>query len=353
VSNILWVAAASVISTLAMSRPCYADDDPSRFRETAEREFDRLASKCPPDRIEQWRAKKSEAFDKIQDKFREMEGLKKSLQRLPNWKEMEEIFPFIYLNSISEIQFELYENLIQAFGEDLVRHKANTDIVPLIDKLERSITSMKNPASREAQLQNLTTVLEARRLATRIGQEAPVMYVSKFSPRNSVFSTPYKNREFVIRDWAVTLAKLDELRAQLDHIEIAVSAEQSLQPKDPLPWLTIAIQMTYLLVAIGGWVKSYHGNSFWAIAILVVPSMLVSVFMIFYSEETIWNILRQSVVPSLFILYWIGNERKWWSRIWTKLRGRASEEKPDSHDGPAEPLSWPTDLRKNEPPGTA
>ncbi len=65
----------------------------------------------------------------------------------------------------------------------------------------------------------------------------------------------------------------------------------------------------------GGWVKSYHDDTaFWAIGVLVLCSMGLSVFLVFYSKETWWNIVRQSLIPGLFIVYWIAKNRGWIGR---------------------------------------
>jgi hypothetical protein len=48
---------------------------------------------------------------------------------------------------------------------------------------------------------------------------------------------------------------------------------------------------------------------------LVVPSMLLSVLLVLYSADTKLNLARQLVVPGVFIIYWVGKDRKWWAAM--------------------------------------
>jgi hypothetical protein len=159
--------------------------------------------------------------------------------------------------------------------------------------------------------------LEVKRLLASAEHDMPVKHKFVFAPKSYAFSTtPDKVVEFVIHDWRAALSTLDGYRPRLASIHDTIEVERFFAPKDPLPWLPIITQLTFLLVAIAGWVKSYHGPSYRAIALLVIVSMLLSIFLVFFSGETFWNIARQSVIPGIFILYWVGKEKNWWG--WLK-----------------------------------
>jgi hypothetical protein len=125
-----------------------------------------------------------------------------------------------------------------------------------------------------------------------------------------------------MHDWKATLNKVDELVGQLLPIEDNLSAALFFAPKDPAAWLTVTAQLSFLLVAVAGWIKSYQGGTGKAYLVmlgLVVPSMLCSVLLVLYSADTKLNLARQLVVPGAFITYWVGKDRKWWAAIKQRL----------------------------------
>ena len=69
------------------------------------------------------------------------------------------------------------------------------------------------------------------------------------------------------------------------------------------------------MVAVAGWIKEYQNDkAYRPIGLLVACSMLFSVFLVFFSKETLLNILIQSFVPGLFILHWIAKSKNWYHR---------------------------------------
>jgi hypothetical protein len=166
--------------------------------------------------------------------------------------------------------------------------------------------------------------IKLKREASRLEVDATVKEKYLFQPKQSAFSTePIKTVEYTMHDWNEALNRVDKLSAGLQPIQDSLRAATFFAPKDPAAWLTVTAQLSFLLVAMAGWIKSYQGgggNAYLIMLGLVLPSMTLSVILILYSADTMLNLLRQAVVPALFILYWIGKERKWGQWIERRFR---------------------------------
>lgn len=133
-----------------------------------------------------------------------------------------------------------------------------------------------------------------QRSAATLETDAPVKYTFTFQPKaNAYASEPIKTLVYTIHDWNTASAKVDELTQQLQPIQDSIQTARFFTPKDPLPWLPLITQTTFLMVAMAGWIRTYHSDkAFVTIGALVIISMVISVFLVFYSDETLMNILR-------------------------------------------------------------
>lgn len=286
------------------------------FYQKAESEFQLLLALCPKDRASHWQERRSQALQAFIDKTNELQQVLKIIEKDPNREKIKQVFAFTYLNAVNEVQLETRTKLVEDLGRELLRNGVNEKLTSPLTGIEMELESLRSKSTRESLLKAYSSLLEVKRFISRIEQDVPVKYKYVFMPKaNAYSSAPERVVEYVIHDWPPALKNVDEYRARLVPIQDVIKSVRFFTPKDPLPWLSIAAQLSILLIAMGGWIKSYHGDSYWAIGILVVPSMVLSVFLVFYSDETVWNIVGQSILPGLFILYWIARANKWWDRF--------------------------------------
>lgn len=334
----LGLAKPALIGILcALAVPSSVDDysGVQAFCERADAEFQSLMRSCKQDRRPYWDKRAQDAANQYADKSQELQQTSAMLARRPNGKELQAIFAFRYLKEISEVQLTGKTKLVEDPGRELVIDRTEQDLFPAIAKLQGQFEALKKKPSDRLPIA-YTDLLAIKRLASALTDDAPIKYEYTFAPKANAFATnPDKIIKYTIHDWPAALAKVTELRHGLQPIEDAIESARFFSPKDPLPWLPIAAQLTFLMVAMGGWIKSYHGDSYFVIGLLVIPSMILSVFLVFYSDETLWNIARQSLFPSGFIVYWIAKRNYWPGRLRTALNGHKKKTTPSDPTGPA------------------
>lgn len=283
------------------------------FCERVRSDFNSLLRLCKSDRIPYWQQRLNDTYEKSFAKSKELQATSEMLGRQPNGKELQQIFAFDYLNQINELQLNETARLIEDLGRELLNDRIASQLMPRMKNVEAQFTALEGKQQSESVQNSYRRLLELKRSMSRLEADAPVKETFSFEPRANAFdSTPIKTVVYTIHDWNASLAKVDELEKQLQPIQDTLFTARLFSPKDPIPWLPVITQLTFLLAAIPGWIKSYHSETaLWTIGALVVLSMMLSVFLVFYSDETLLNILRQSVVPGLFILYWIGKRNNW------------------------------------------
>jgi hypothetical protein len=174
----------------------------------------------------------------------------------------------------------------------------------------------------------LVSFQELKRQISSLEANTPVKSRYLFEPRANAYASPERATEYLIHDWNASFGAVDKLNGPLQSIEDQLKAASFFDPKDPVPWLPVLTQITFLMIAMGGWIKSYHSDkAYLAIAVLVVPSMAASVALVLYSQDTFLNIARQSLVPGCFILFWIAKEKAWF-KLLSKRFVRSSSDAP-------------------------
>jgi len=338
--------ASCVLLCLCSFGFCQLSDDESirRFCGTADAEFQKLRPSCRKGRQDYWDTRAQAAIDKYIEKGKELEATSELLKRQPNGAELTKVFAFRYLNELHEVQLATKTALVEDLGRELLNDTANERLTPVFREIEGRFALLRKKNSDDALRRAYTAFLELKRAADRLETEVPVKEAFTFEPKaNAYATTPEKVITYQIHDWSAGISKVDPILGQTQRIRDTIDSTLFFLPKDPIPWLPVVTQITFLLVAMGGWVKSYHGNAYLAIGVLVIPSMLASIFLVFYSDETLWNIARQSLVPGLFILYWIAHQKGWLKGVKARFRKSRSLKEPTDVEPAA---SVPEDSRQ-------
>ena len=286
------------------------------FCERARSEFNSLLRLCKSERTDYWQRRSRDALERYIAKSKELQATSEILGHQPDAKEVQQVFAFDYLNDINEVQLDETTRLVEDLGRELLNDRVATHLMPEVKDIEGQFTALQGK-SQTGSIQNAyADFLQVKRNIARLEADAPVRESFVFEPKANAYSAePIKTVVYTIHDWNAALARVDSQKQQLQPILDSLQTALFFSPKDPIPWLPVITQITFLMVAMAGWIKSYHNeNAFWTIGVLVVTSMLLSVFLVFYSKETLLNILRQSILPGAFILYWIARTKNWFRR---------------------------------------
>jgi hypothetical protein len=288
----------------------------SAFCARTRSDFDDLVRLSAGERQKYWAQKADDAAERLAAKSKELQATSELLSREPNAKELQQVFAFDYLNETYETQLEDTTRLVEDLGRELLNDRISAQLTPMMKDVDAQFAILKGKSQAGVLQDSYGDFLQFQRRVADLQANPPVKETFAFEPRaNAYASEPIKKVTYTIHDWIKALASVDELKRKLQPIQDRLQGVLFFTPKDPLPWLPVITQMTFLMVAMAGWIKSYHSDkAFWTIGVLVVASMLLSVFLVFYSQETLLNILRQSILPGLFILYWIGKSNNWFRR---------------------------------------
>jgi hypothetical protein len=287
------------------------------FCERARSDFNGLLRLCKTERADYWRQRSNDAVERSLAKSKELQATSEMLGRQPNGKQLQQVFAFDYLNDIREFELNETTALIEDLGRELLNDRIASQLMPKITNIEQQFTSLRGKPSTESVQRSYIAFLQLRRSVATLETDAPVKYAFSFQPKADAYaSEPIKTIVYTIHDWNAAFAKVDEITQQLLPIQDSIQTARFFIPKDPLPWLPLITQTTFLMVAMAGWIRTYHSDkAFVTIGSLVITSMLLSVFLVFYSDETLLNILRQSILPGLFIMYWIAKSKNWLPRM--------------------------------------
>jgi hypothetical protein len=238
------------------------------------------------------------------------------LGRQPNGKELQQVFAFDYLNETNELQLDETTRLVEDLGRELVTDRVSAKLTPALRDIDAQFTAMGGKPQSDSLQRSYIAFLELKRQVAQLESDAPVKESFTFEPRANAHATdPIKSAVYTVHDWNATLARVDDLGKRLQPIQDSLQTARLFSPKDPIPWLPVVTQITFLMVAMAGWIKGYHNEKgLWTIGTLVVGSMILSVFLVFYSKETLINILCQSFAPGGFILYWLAKNKGWLGR---------------------------------------
>jgi len=312
-TNALRTLTASALLLAVVAAWSDSGDGAKEFCDKAISEYNSLVSLCRPERANYWQGRYDDTVKRYNEKSAELNQTSEMLGRQPNGKELQEVYAYDYLNEINQLQLDQTTALVEDLGRELVNDKINREIMPAVRRLDPQFAALQGKPHAEYLESAYTAFLDFKRRINDLEAAVPLKETYLFEPKANAYATePIKRQTFEIHDWPAAFAQVDVLRGRLQAIQDSVQTALFFTPKDPIPWLPVATQPTVLLVSMAGWVKSYHDDTaFWAIGLLVLCSMGISVFLVFYSKETWWNIARQSVIPGLFIVYWMAKYKGW------------------------------------------
>jgi hypothetical protein len=291
---------------------CYAQEFEvvNRFCNDADSEFKLLLDRAPKERRVYWEAQHQQVDDAIAAKQKQLQETADYIGRQPDGEHLKGVYAFTYLNELNETELTTKTKLVEDLGKELFEEQVKVELSPFIERLNSQFALLQKKSA-GVNIQNAyATFLEERRRVLNIGENLPIKISYTFEPKPYPFASPKKIVKFEVHDWFAAFDKVKKAKADFQPIEDAVESALLFTLKDPHPWITLLAQLGFLFIAIAASIKSYHGNAYKTIGLLAASSVLASIVLIFYSDETIWNIARQSLIPGGFMIYWIIKSQK-------------------------------------------
>ncbi len=312
-------AVLTITALFSLTSPALSQDSDAiaSFCGNARSYFTTLEQRARAERKAYWDQRLNDGDARIQAKFDELRNEEEQLKNQPVWSQYQYIFAFKFLNETAEVRLDVSTRLVEELGKELLDDRVASTLTPAIVQADAQFKALAQKNPPESVQRSYGDLLKIERDVAAIHNGIGIRQSYKFMPRDNAYATePSRTVIYEIHDWDAALKRVDDLRQRLTPVQDTLRTVAFFTPKDPLPWLPVITQLTFLMVAMAGWVKSYHDETaYWLIGSLVAVSMILSVLLVFFSQDTMLNILRQSIIPGIFILYWIAKKNRWLARL--------------------------------------
>jgi|UPI00031C929F hypothetical protein len=286
--------------------PCFSYGSEA-YLNAAEKQFESLLELLPEDEKREW---KHRDFEEVMDYSNKLDELKKTAEYIRNQSDSSDvdgILAFSFLADAIQYELDLKTSLVNDLGLHLYRSYEINNVNPVRKAIEAELVALQN-ASGALQLQSkLTKYFKLQREIAELSKNPPTKMTLEYRPQDNAWdSDPELVKKYVLFDWLSALSKLKEKLYELQKIKDSFASFNYLRLKDPIAFVSLGAQLAILLVAVAGYLISYTEKpSIKVVASLVAASMLLSVFLVFVSSSTIFNLIVQASIPSLFIAYWV------------------------------------------------
>lgn len=273
---------------------------------TAEKDYKMLRTKLPSQRQDVW---DHVDFRRTQERSEWIEQWKRTDQYLRSQSNGEELVrtrAFSFLREFGERQLRDATYLVEGVGAELLAGRLKQFVTPELGKLRTRLETLRS-ASQPGQMTLLATELfDLQAETANLQQNPPVKERFQFAPPDSPYDrSPAVVGEFILHDWANALERADQLGSRLRSLDKNIAVQEFLRPRDPNALISLVLQLASLLIAVAGYMIRYTSNpSVSLVAILVICGMGLSLSLAFISSNTLLNIVTQSIVPGIFILWW-------------------------------------------------
>ena len=184
------------------------------------REFNSLLRLCKSERTGYWNQRSTDALKKYNAKSKELQATSEILGREPNAKELQQTFAFKYVNEINEVNLDETTPLVEDLGRELLNDRVASLLMPKVKDIEGQFATFQGKTQTHSVQQSYADFLQLKRRMDRLEADAPLKETYIFEPKAKAYSSePIKRVVYTIHDWDAALAKVDELKQQLQPIQ--------------------------------------------------------------------------------------------------------------------------------------
>ena len=239
------------------------------------------------------------------DKANELDDVKRLLEKSGYDEAIRVSFPFTFVNELTEVKLNGLTKLVNGVGRSIIEREISEKLTHLLKAIEKElddISGIKNISQLEL---IMSEFYDIERETIGLINNPDIKYKYTFEPKSSAYAEPHLVREYIVFDWIKSINKVEFYRTRLLELRDKIIIKRKLNPKDPLPFITITLQIAVLLVSVPGYILRYTGKQPMGFIIaLVATSIAISIILVFISPYTILNVFAQILVPGAFIYYW-------------------------------------------------
>lgn len=287
----------------------YAQIPDSEYRDRCDIEFQSLCKLLSKTDAENWK-KKSRDIDveyvKIGNKKQEEEESYKQINA-------EAIYAVQYLNSINNFLLPAKTKLVNSLADKVVKIKIEKSISLQIDSLDILFADYANTKKAINFEKIYHRFLNAKSNYININSERDTLFYTIYETKNNIYADPDSIDSYVVFNWKTRIEKFENLKKELDNISKEIKSKQFLIVKDPNPVIPLIFQFCTLLVVISNAVMSFGVKEKLSTIIfcLVILSLLTSMVLLFFSEDTLLNLGINVIVPGIaYIIYYKVQKKK-------------------------------------------
>lgn len=310
-----WLLVGALLASVGLSpinATAETDEEYGEFVRAAEAQFRTLCGRLSSERCQYWRSKESDLLESMAEFNRTWKINDGWVESHPARKEIEGLRAFDYLAQYYEREIRGTLLLSDGAGQELLEEVIARRIEPTRADLEaraNNLAGIADPASLAPALRGL---LKLDRKIAELRHSPPVVRSLRFAPKLSAYDRdPRLVAVFLLRDWSAATDEVEVLAQELPEIGSEVEVQERLRPRDPIAFIPLVTQLALLLIVVAGSMISFTEKPRPpVVAALVLISMGFSLLLVFMSSNTILNTLVQMVVPGVFMLIWVGWQRR-------------------------------------------
>lgn len=287
----------------------YAQLSDSEYRDRCDIEFQSLCKLLPKKEVENWKRKSLDIdneYIKIGNKIQQEEDTYKKINA-------EAIYAVQYLNSINNFLLPAKTKLVNSIADRVVKIKIEKTLSSQIDSLDLSFANYANTKKAVNFEKAYHKFLNVKSKFLNIKSERDTLFYILYETKNNVYADPYSTDLYVVFNWKTRIENLIKLKKELEEISKEVTSKQFLIVKDPNPVIPLIFQFCTLLVVISNAAMNFGFKEKLNLIIfcLVIISLMTSMILLFFSEDTFLNLVINIIVPGVsYIVYYKLQKKK-------------------------------------------
>jgi len=297
------------LSLLCLINLCnaHSSSNAGDYSKNVEEYFLRLLPNLSWDSTRIWKHR----LDTLNQRVTQIIDEHKKIKHIYKEANAEGVFAFKYLNAIRDYETFHLTILTNDLGETIWQQKYGLIFDSLKQVTNDRLDEYSNTENAKDFFDELLKLRDLEKKVDSLKNEKYVKYKLVYAPTNNAYAQPYKIETYVVYDWDKIYIESNNLIKSFNNLEGSIRNKEYLIVKDGNATLTLLFQVVTLLVLIIGLLKNYGFKvDFKILAIIITSSLIVSIYLMFNSKNTVMNILVNITVPSvIFLMYFLTKKR--------------------------------------------
>lgn len=195
-----------IITTMTYAKTPVPGQD--TYISTVTNEFKELKKNLNEKERKNWEYKWDDISSNILSKIKEIKSFDNVLSSQPDYKKLQEIMPYSFFRDVGLVELQQKTKTTEELGNQLFFQKYNKELLPIINTIEKELTSLENNDGALTLQSKLTEYFTVKRQVERLKDNIPIKTRYEFRPQANVWDdSPQLVEAFVLHDWLFQILK--------------------------------------------------------------------------------------------------------------------------------------------------